>query len=423
MLHAVSGTVFGWQYGAGHGYGGCNLRRLLLRCEGEELVSSDVASRQPEPAGDAVGYATDGGSGDEQGHGRHHADRLPGGGASLQCAELRDFGRARFAQHRAGQSREFEHHHHHQQWLQQRNQSVGFGHAFGDDGELQSGNDPCSRRGQFPHEGHGGREHAGGQLSHHGHRQWRRHPAEHHGHADGDIRGDLHACGVASFAQRPARESREFDHHGDHQRWFQQRDQSLRFGYAFGRNGELQSQPDSVTGLGRIDDDHCRVQKYADRDLSPHGYRQWRRDPAKYHSHPDCDCGAKLHHFGFASFSRHSARESGNVDDNHHPQRRLQQRDQSVRFWHAVGDDGELQSQPNSRAGFGQLDHDHHGGLEHSDGDLSHHGDRQRRRDPTERHSLADGDGRAELYDIRLAGSTQHLARHSRDIDYHYCRQ
>ena len=40
--------------------------------------------------------------------------------------------------------------------------------------------------GQLDHDHHGGGEHAGGNLSHHGDRQWRRHPAEHHRHADRD---------------------------------------------------------------------------------------------------------------------------------------------------------------------------------------------------------------------------------------------
>ena len=49
---------------------------LLLRCAGKQLVSSGVADEQPQPAGDAGGYATDDGSGNEQGDGGHHADRL-----------------------------------------------------------------------------------------------------------------------------------------------------------------------------------------------------------------------------------------------------------------------------------------------------------------------------------------------------------
>ena len=58
-----------------------------------------------------------------------------------------------------------------------------------------------------------------------------------------------------------------------------------------------------------------------------------------------------------------AARQSGDLDDHDDHQRWLQQRDQSVGFRSAVGDDGELQSQPDTGAGCGQLDHDHHGGL------------------------------------------------------------
>ena len=71
---------------------------------------------------------------------------------------------------------------------------------------------------------------------------------------------------------------------------------------------------------------------------------------------------AQLHDFGFAGLAQHAARQPGNVDDHHHDQRWFQQRDQSVGFRSALGDDGELQPEPDSGAGCGQLDHDHYGG-------------------------------------------------------------
>ena len=45
-----------------------------------------------------------------------------------------------------------------------------------------------------------------------------------------------------------------------------------------------------------------------------------------------------------------------------------------------------------SGARLGQLDHDHHGRQQHADGNLSHHGDGQRRRHPAERDGQPDGD-------------------------------
>ena len=101
---------------------------------------------------------------------------------------------------------------------------------------------------------------------------------------------------------------------------------------------------------------------------------------------------AELHHFSLAGFAQRPAGQSRDIDDHDDHQRRLQQRDQSVGVGHAVGDDGELQSQPDTGAGLGQLDHDHHGGGEHADGNLSHHGDGQRRRHPAEHDGHADGD-------------------------------
>ena len=58
-------------------------------------------------------------------------------------------------------------------------------------------------------------------------------------------------------------------------------------------------------------------------------------------------------------------------------------------------------SQPDRGAGLGQLHHDHHGGRQHADGNLSHHRHRQRRRHPANYHRHADGDGAAELHASR----------------------
>jgi hypothetical protein len=62
-----------------------------------------------------------------------------------------------------------------------------------------------------------------------------------------------------------------------------------------------------------------------------------------------------------------------------------------------------LQSQPDSGAGVGQLHHDHHGGIQHPNRNLSHHGDRQRWRHPAEHHRHPDCHRTAYLYYFCLA--------------------
>ncbi len=65
----------------------------------------------------------------------------------------------------------------------------------------------------------------------------------------------------------------------------------------------------------------------------------------------------------------------------------------------------DLQSKPNSRAGFRQLDDDHHGRHQHTNGHLSHHGDGQRRRHPAKHHGHPNrhSASAAQLHHFRLA--------------------
>ena len=157
--------------------------------------------------------------------------------------------------------------------------------------------------------------------------------------------------------------------------------------------------------------------EHADGNLPHHSYRQRRRDPAKHHGHVDGDCAGKLHTFGFAGFAKCCTRESGNIDDYDRNQRWIQQRDQSVSIREPFGDDGKLQSQPDTGSGFGQLDHDHYGRIEHADGDLSHHGDRQRWRHPAKHHGHADGDCAGKLHTFGFAGFAKCCTRESGNID------
>ncbi len=147
--------------------------------------------------------------------------------------------------------------------------------------------DSGSRGRQLDHDDHGGQQHADGKLSHHGDGQRRRHPAKHYGDTNGDGSGELHAIRLAGFAQRRARKPRDLHDYECYQRWLQQCDQSVGFGSAAGNDCELQSQPDTGAGLGHLDHDHHGGGEHACRDVSDHGDRQWRRNPAKHHGDAD----------------------------------------------------------------------------------------------------------------------------------------
>src|SRR5208337_4168977 len=155
-----------------------------------------------------------------------------------------------------------------------------------------------------------------------------------------------------------------------------------------GDDSELQSQPDTGSGLGQFDHEHHGGFEHTDGNLPHHSDRQRRRVPAKHDSYADGDGGSatQLCDFGFTGFPQCAARQPRQFDHHYHHQRRLQQRDHFVGFGSAIGNYGKLQSQPATGPGRGHLDHDHYGGLEHADGYLSHHGDRQRRRDPAEHY-------------------------------------
>src|SRR5208337_3667141 len=310
-----------------------------------------------------------------------------------RAADVHYFGLALLAQRGAGQSGNFHHHHHHQQWVQQRDYSVGFRHALGHYGQLQSQPDCGSRIGQLHHDHHRGSEHPDGNLSHHRHRQWRRCAAEHHRHPDRHRAADVHYFGLALLAQRGAGQSGNFHHHHHHQQWVQQRDYSVGFRHALGHYGQLQSQPDCGSRIGQLHHDHHRGSEHPDGNLSHHRHRQWRRCSAKHHRHPDRHRATHVHYFGLALLAQRGAGQSGNVHHHHHYQQWVQQRDYSLGFRYALGHYGQLQSQPDCGARLGQLHHDHHRGLQHPDGNLSHHRDRQWRRRPATHHGESDSDG------------------------------
>ena len=189
----------------------------------------------------------------------------------------------------ARQSGQLDDHDDDQRRIQQRHQSVGCGSTVGDDGEFQSQPDTGAGRGHLDHDDHGGRQHAGGNLSHHGNGQRRRHPAEHHGHADGDgtTTAELRDLGLAVFADDPARQSGKLDDHDDDQRRIQQRHQSVGCGRAVGDDGEFQSQPDTGAGRGQLDDDDHGGRQHAGGNLSHHGDGQRRRHSAEHDGHAD----------------------------------------------------------------------------------------------------------------------------------------
>ena len=164
--------------------------------------------------------------------------------------------------------------------------------------------------------------------------------------------------------------------------------------------------------------------EHAAGNLSHHRDRQRRRHPAERHRHADGDRGAQLHDFGLARLRSASLQgNQGTSTITTTISGGFNSAITSVGFRHAVGHDGELQPQPDSGAGLGQLDHDHHGGGEHPDGDLSHHRDRQWRRHPAKHYRHADGDRGAQLHDFGLAVLAQCRARQSGNLDHHHHRQ
>ena len=96
---------------------------------------------------------------------------------------------------------------------------------------------------------------------------------------------------LADFAQRCARKPGNVDDYDEHQRWFQQHDQSVGLGDAVRNHREFQSQPDTGAGRRQLDDDHHRRQQHTGGNLPHHRDRQWRRRPADCHRHPDGDRG------------------------------------------------------------------------------------------------------------------------------------
>ena len=138
---------------------------------------------------------------------------------SLVVAQLLDFRKSGVSDRAAGQPRHVDYHLNDQQRLQQLNQFVGCGRAVGYNGQLQSQSDSRARLGYFDDDDYRGREHTGGNLSHHRYRQRRRHPAEHNGHThrNGGASTKFHALGESGFAQGSAGQSRHFNHYLDNQ--------------------------------------------------------------------------------------------------------------------------------------------------------------------------------------------------------------
>ncbi len=156
--------------------------------------------------------------------------------------------------------------------------------------------------------------------------------------------------------------------------------------------------------------------QHAAGNLSHHRDRKRRWHPAERHGDADSERSAELHDLGFARLAQRPAGQSRDLDHHDRDQWRVQQRDHFVSFGSAVGHDSEFQSQPDTGAGLGQLDHDHHGGLEHAAGNLSHHRDRRRRWHPAEHHGDADSERRARFHDCAYAQFRGRAARVNRQL-------
>ena len=216
--------------------------------------------------------------------------------------------------------------------------------------QFQSQPDSGAGQRQLDHDHHCARQYGAGDLSHHDNRRWRRHPAEHHIHADRHGTR-LHDFGFAVFAQHPAGTSGDVHNYHRHQRRLRQRHQPLGLRTAFAYDGQFQSQPDSGTGQRQLDHDHYGRFGCTDGDLPDYGEGRRRRRPADHHGHADHHGRSQLHDFGFAGFAQPPAGTSGNVHDYHRHQRRLQQRHHALGLRTAFAYDGQFQSQPDSGAG------------------------------------------------------------------------
>ena len=166
--------------------------------------------------------------------------------------------------------------------------SVGHGSSDGNDGELQPEHDTGSGRGQLDHDHYGGSEYAGGNVSHHSDRQWRRAPANRNRHTDRDRSSQFHHFGLAVFSHHRSRQPGDvYDHH-HRQRWIQQFDQSVGHGSSDGDDGELQPEHDSGAGCGQLDHDHYGGGQHTGGNVSDHGDWEWRWYAAERHRHFDC---------------------------------------------------------------------------------------------------------------------------------------
>ncbi len=129
---------------------------------------------------------------------------------------------------------------------------------------------------------------------------------------------------------------------------------------------------------------------YTGGNLPHHRDWQWRRNSADHDRDADRHC-PYLHHLSLTGILERGSRQSGYLDGQHCRQRRLQQRDQSVRFRHAFWYHRYFQPNLNSRAWLGLLDHDYHGRLGYTGGNLPHHRERERRWNPADHHCHTNG--------------------------------
>ena len=268
-----------------------------------------------------------------------------------------------------------------------------------------------------------GRQHGGGDLSHYGDRQRRRHPAQHHGYLDGDGGAGLHHHGESIVDERGAGQSGYVNDHDNDQRRVQQRNQPVGQRSANWCDGELQSQPDCGAGQWLVDHDDYRRCEHSGGDLSHHGDRQRWRDSADRHGHAHGHGAGQLHALRLTDVAEHCSRQPRRLHPHHHHQRRFQQRHHAVGLGSAYRDHGELQSQPDCSAGQRLVDHDDCRGCEHGGGHVSDHGDRQRWRDSANCYGHAHGHSAGELHAFRLTDFAERCSRQPRHLHPHYHHQ
>lgn len=166
-------------------------------------------------------------------------------------------------------------------------------------------------------------------------------------------------------------------------------------GPADGRNGHVQSDFDCCAGIGKFYGYFgCGVEHH-DWNLYDYGDGNGRRHYAHGNDLADRNIctGSGIYADCFAHFGFSGAGRERRLNDHDCCLRWVQFGDCAVGNGHAYGRYGNVQSNVDCCAGFGDVFVDAGGGLDHDGGDLSDYRNRHRRRNHAYGDGFADGDG------------------------------